>query len=475
MMISLLFLAMPPLPAQAAGRLQDVGDKLVVVIDPGHGGENLGTIENGHEEKSMTMVTALAMYEELSLYDDVEVYLTRTGDADLSLQERAEFAASVNADFLFSIHYNASVNHDLFGAEVWVSAFAPFNSYGYQFGYELLSDLSETGLLIRGVKTRLNDSGKNYYGIIRQSEDLGVPAAIIEHCHVDEARDEGYCDSNEKLREFGRKDATAAARYFGLKSSALGVDYSGYSLTPAESSVPVPITLRDGTEPDICQIEPVSADYETGFLSLNVTAADYDSPLLYYSYSLDGGQTYSAREAWPQADTLRGGYADTFTLNLQIPLGTTPTVIFRAYNMFDVYTDSAPYISPQAFQDPSLAEAEEAVEAMGQAGTEDELQEMTVDTVGEGDAEGTGRMSAGDHLQEDTDSFIIVGNTGGKSDEEEGGSPDVSFLTFLEICLVAVIFLFILLLISQTIAFARRRKRRRQRRNDSGIIQNQPR
>ena len=64
------------------------------------------------------MVTALAMYEELTKYDNVDVYLTHTDDVSMSLADRAQFAAERNADFLFSIHYNASVDHDLFGSEV---------------------------------------------------------------------------------------------------------------------------------------------------------------------------------------------------------------------------------------------------------------------------------------------------------------------------------------------------------------------
>ena len=186
-----------PLPSQAAPRLQDVGEELVIVIDPGHGGENQGTIENNHEEKTMTLVTAMAMYQELQLYENVQVYLTRTTDQELSLKERAEYAASVNADFLFSIHYNASENHELFGSEVWVSSLSPYNGYGYQFGYEFLTDMRDKGLFLRGVKTRLNSAGIDYYGIIRESVALQVPALIIEHCHVDEQRDAGYCDSNE--------------------------------------------------------------------------------------------------------------------------------------------------------------------------------------------------------------------------------------------------------------------------------------
>ncbi len=226
--IAVLIILLLPGAVRAAPRLQDIkGEKLVIVIDPGHGGENRGTIENSHEEKQMTMTTALAMYEELVQYEDVEVYLTHTEDIDMTLKERAAFAKSVDADFLFSIHYNASANHEFFGSEVWVSAFPPYNSYGYQFGCEFLTDMREFGLLVRGVKTRLGDKGLDYYGIIRESVALDIPAVIIEHCHVDEARDAVYCENDEQLRQFGKMDAAAVARYFGLKRGLFRVSAGG--------------------------------------------------------------------------------------------------------------------------------------------------------------------------------------------------------------------------------------------------------
>lgn len=346
--LALCFALTEPLPAVQAARLQDTGNKLVIVIDPGHGGDNLGTTENGHEEKHMTMVTAQAMYDELALYENVEVYLTRTDDRKLSLKERAEFAALVDADFLFSIHYNASENHDSFGAEAWVSLKAPYNAYGYQFGCEFLKNMRDMGLLVRGVKTRVGDSG-DYYGVIRESVALGIPAMILEHCHVDEERDEGFCSDDEKLTAFGKADADAAAKYFGLKSSVLGVDYSDYKLADAEEDVIAPFTRQDQTAPDVCQIEFVKADYEAGVLTLSVSAVDYDSVVLYYSYSLDGGETFGPREQWPESDTLAGSYLDTFTLDIDIPYGTTPQVVVRAYNLYDFYSNSNVYKSPQAF------------------------------------------------------------------------------------------------------------------------------
>lgn len=455
-LMTALFLALFPFRrAEAAGRLQDTGDKLVIVIDPGHGGDNLGTTENGHEEKSMTMVTALAMYEELSLYDGVEVYLTRTSDVDLSRKERVEFAASVDADFLFSIHYNASENHELYGAEVWTSAFAPCNGIGYQFGCELLGAFREKGLFIRGVKTRLGDSGKDYYGILLYSSEKKMPAVIIEHCHVDEARDEGFCDSEEELKEFGRMDATAAARYFGLKSSVLGVDYSDHELVESSISAPVPVTVQDSTAPDVCQIELLETDYDTGRLALSVTAADYDSTLLYYSFSLDGGKTFSPREAWPGSDALTGAYSDTFTLNLTVPALTCPTVILRAYNGYDLYTESNSWTSPETYRDP-----EELLAASGKA------------EMGDGTENGQDAVSSEgkDDASKRTEDFA-----GGRGDGAEEQERPVSFLTFLAICLIAALTLLVIFLVSQAIAAGSRKRAARQRRKESGRSRNQPR
>lgn len=425
-----------PGKAEAAPRLQEIkGEKIVIVIDPGHGGENLGTIEGSlEEEKFMTLTTALAMYEELQKYDNVEVYLTRTDDSDVIIKDRAEFAASVNADFLFSIHYNASEYHELYGSEVWVSLHSPYNAYGYQFGYEFLTDMKKKGLFIRGVKTRKGTNG-DYYGIIRESAALEIPAVIIEHCHVDEERDAVYCDDEEKLRDFGRADALAAAKYFGLKSTELGVDYSDHQLAEASPLTAAERTLQDGTEPDVCVIELQDVDYEKGILRLSVMAADYDSALLYYSYSIDGGETFSERQSWPGCDALTGNYQDTFTLELLIEEGTAPEVILRAYNVFDLYTESSCYVSPQIF--PSR-----------QADVSEETDQKT-----SGEEQETDRKRKEETVPADASVFQAA----------EDGDKRMDIVTFVVICLMAAVVMLALVIVSQTIACSRRSRRRRRR------------
>lgn len=360
-LITALLLPINGFQVEASNRVQDTGDKLVIVIDPGHGGENLGTIDGATEEKTMTLVTAMAMYEELLKYEDVQVFMTRTEDVDLSLKERAEFAQKVGADFLFSLHYNASESNELYGSEVWVSSFAPYNAYGYQFGYEFLTQMREWGLFNRGVKTRIGNKGLDYYGIIRESVALEIPAVIIEHCHVDEDHDIPFCDSEEKWKEFGIADATAVAKYFGLKSNDLKsfegkVDYSDYELVKVAADTLVPQTANDDTEPEVCHIDLISADFDACTLKLSVSASDAHSPLMSYSYSLDGGETFCTKEPWPNCNTLTGKSQDNFTLTIDIPSGSKPTVVVRAYNMYDLYTESNVYESKNVFQFPVIEE-----------------------------------------------------------------------------------------------------------------------
>lgn len=305
---------------------------IVIVIDPGHGGDNLGAEYEDYTEKEITLITANAMKEELEKYEGITVYMTRTGDKELSLKERCDFAASVNADFLFCLHYNMSANHTLFGAETWISAFGEQYSKGYAFAAIEIGLLQETGLYSRGIKTRLNEDGVDYYGIIRHATEYGMPAVIIEHCHLDQINDQPFYDHKEKLEAFGRLDAEAVARYFGLRSTILGKDYSNYQ--NVQVNVPTQVMEPDYTEPDISIIELVEQDTESGDVTIRVSAADYDSGMLYYTYSYDGGETFSELQRWPDKSK------DTFEFTFTVPDGITPQVAVNAYNGYDLYTTS---------------------------------------------------------------------------------------------------------------------------------------
>ena len=307
-------------------------ESIVVVIDPGHGGENLGGEYEDYTEKEMTLVVANAMKEELEKYDGITVYMTRTGDQELSLEERCDFAKDVDADFLFCLHFNLSGEHTLFGAECWVSAFGENYSKGYSFASVEINMLQEMGLYSRGIKTRLNNRGTDYYGIIRHSVENKLPCVLIEHCHLDHENDQPFYDHDQKLKDFGVLDATAVAKYFGLRSEELGVDYSDYQ--NVEVPIPSYVVAPDRTEPDICMIEVTEQKMETGEVTVTLSADDYDSGMLYYTYSYDNGEHFSSLQRWPDKSV------DTFSFTMQVPPHIVPQIVVNAYNGYDLYTTS---------------------------------------------------------------------------------------------------------------------------------------
>lgn len=408
----------------SAGRKASAQEPVIVVLDPGHGGENLGGEYETFTEKDMTIVVAEAMKEELEKYDGIKVYMTREDDRDLSLEERVDYAVSVNADFLFCLHFNMSVKHDFFGAEVWVPAFGEGYQKGYTFAAVEMDLLTEKGLYSRGIKTKLNDKGEDYYGILRHSTENNLAAALIEHCHLDQANDQGFYGTEEQLRQFGILDATAVAKYYGLKSERLGVDYSSYQ--NVEIPLPTAPVKPDKTEPDICMIEVTDADETTGNIKVSVSAQDYDSYILYYSYSYDGGLTFSDLQRWEP------GTSDSLSFTMNVPSGVMPDIVVNAYNGFDGITESN-HVSI-----PSMRYGEDEAVAAGSAHVEN-----TPDTVYE---------------------EITPGDAGIKEPEKEGQDgkqqKKITLVYFFQVTLICAAILFVLFLLGGILWSGRRRKRR---------------
>lgn len=96
-----------------------------IVLDPGHGGEETGTIgPAGTPEKELTLALARSLAERLRSELGVEVILTRNDDVTLALDERAAIANQRQADLFISIHLNATVRGQARGAETYFLALA---------------------------------------------------------------------------------------------------------------------------------------------------------------------------------------------------------------------------------------------------------------------------------------------------------------------------------------------------------------
>ncbi|BBV19025.1 N-acetylmuramoyl-L-alanine amidase AmiB [Citrobacter portucalensis] len=105
----------------AARASSNNGDKVVIAIDAGHGGQDPGAIgPGGTREKNVTIAVARKLR---SLLNDDPMFkgvLTRDGDYFISVMGRSDVARKQNANFLVSIHADAAPNRDATGASVWV-------------------------------------------------------------------------------------------------------------------------------------------------------------------------------------------------------------------------------------------------------------------------------------------------------------------------------------------------------------------
>ncbi len=97
--------ALPIRPARVSAQVFPLAVRRVV-IDPGHGGTDLGTrTPSGVTEKELTLDIALRLQRRL-VAGGFEAPMTRESDSRLLLRERARFANERQADLFVSIHLN---------------------------------------------------------------------------------------------------------------------------------------------------------------------------------------------------------------------------------------------------------------------------------------------------------------------------------------------------------------------------------
>ncbi|MGH6717828.1 MAG: N-acetylmuramoyl-L-alanine amidase family protein, partial [Alphaproteobacteria bacterium] len=105
----------PPLPANKPAHF-----KPLIVIDPGHGGDDPGAIASGGLfEKDITLAAGRELAQMLRATGRYEVRLTRDGDDFLSLGERIAFARRAGADLFISVHCDALDDTRVRGATIY--------------------------------------------------------------------------------------------------------------------------------------------------------------------------------------------------------------------------------------------------------------------------------------------------------------------------------------------------------------------
>lgn len=145
-----------------------------VVLDAGHGGFDNGAIEYGYKEDDLNLKIVLKLKKVLER-EGAKVYLTRDGDYDMTKRNhhyskqddmylRVKKIDSYNANYLISIHQNASTNKSAWGSQV-------FYYYNSSKAKTLAGNIDKSLKEISNSNKPISGSG---FRVLRATKTLGV-------------------------------------------------------------------------------------------------------------------------------------------------------------------------------------------------------------------------------------------------------------------------------------------------------------
>lgn len=178
-----------------------------VYIGVGHGGSDPGAVSGKHKESAYALDIATACTAELKRHG-VTVMQSRTGDIYESAAAKIKECNSFAPDFAADFHLNSG------GGDGFECFYSITDGMGKLFATAIEKAVTaETGQNSRGIKTRLNSSGKDYFGFIRQTN---CPAVLVEFAFID-TKDVQIIDTLAERQAMGRAAAHGILNQLGIK------------------------------------------------------------------------------------------------------------------------------------------------------------------------------------------------------------------------------------------------------------------
>jgi N-acetylmuramoyl-L-alanine amidase len=252
----------------------------IVVIDPGHGGEDPGAIGyRGANEKVLVLQISRRVRDLLNAGEGVRAFLTRDEDYYVSFKKRLNVARELGADLFISIHADAAKNRSASGTSVYclstggaVSEAARIlagkenmadivgGAFGESAGNDesgpILLDMFQTntinlsktfGSSVLGKICRINSVKFSRvqeapFRVLKLPE---IPAILVETAYISNPREERRLQSDKFQREIAVVISDAVRGYFSLPAVAAPVSHEeniASASTKQMTKIPLPRT-----------------------------------------------------------------------------------------------------------------------------------------------------------------------------------------------------------------------------------------
>ncbi|MDH6363625.1 N-acetylmuramoyl-L-alanine amidase [Enterococcus sp. PF1-24] len=201
----------------------------VIVLDAGHGGTDIGAESTNtvYLEKDFTLATAEAVQKALE-EAGATVYMTRTTDTDMTLDERTELSKKYAPDAFISLHYDSSDYSDTFNG---------YTTYYYYQRDQALAEAISHGLGV--VETRYGADGTalslpnlgvktDNFSVTRESP---YPSLLLELGYINSYGDLIVIWDDEYYKQVAEGITTALTKYFSGENPIATINSTEESTT----------------------------------------------------------------------------------------------------------------------------------------------------------------------------------------------------------------------------------------------------
>ncbi|MCY1663082.1 N-acetylmuramoyl-L-alanine amidase family protein [Chryseobacterium sp. SL1] len=163
-------------------------DKKLIIVDAGHGGNDMGANRYGIYEKDIVLNIGKEIQKFNNSQDQYEVILTRDNDTYSQLSDRTTFINKLNPEMVISLHVNSSPKSESTeqGAELYTQ-----NTEGSKKLADRISKKFNT----------LKIEEKNLH-ILRESK---APTVLMELGYINNTKDREYLTSEKGQKEIAQK------------------------------------------------------------------------------------------------------------------------------------------------------------------------------------------------------------------------------------------------------------------------------
>jgi N-acetylmuramoyl-L-alanine amidase len=291
-------------------------EKIIIVIDPGHGGSDPGhcsEMKNIQPEKALNLLIAkkFGAYIEQNL-KNVTIIYTRTDDSFPTLDDRVAKANSVGADYFISVHCNANDRKAVHGTESHVHTMSAKKSVGLAQEFE--NEFSKkAGRHSRGVKD--TEDREHSLQVLKYTNMTGVLVECGFLTNDDEAK---------YLNSASGQDVLASAMYRALKTFIVKEHPSiSFIKTAPANNVTISNNASAGNESGIYVIRIMSSksEIDTGHesfkkLAMPVTRRKVEGETQYkFQYTVG---SYANKEAANKdlEKVKNSGFKDAYVIRL---------------------------------------------------------------------------------------------------------------------------------------------------------------